>query len=118
MPLNIEILEEKKNPLINRIELRFKIDHFGEGTPNRLEIKKKIAKMKKANEKLTIISDIKTQFGSAHDIGIAHIYDDANELQYFEPFHIQARNLEQEKRTEIYKLKKRKEPYKNLFEYK
>jgi len=116
MPLNIEILEEKKNTLINRIELRFKIDHFGEGTPNRLEIKKKIAKMSKANEKLTIISDIKTIFGSAHDIGTAHIYEDANELQYFEPFHIQARNLEKEKRMEIYKLKKRKEPYKHLFE--
>jgi len=118
MPLNIEILEEKKNPLIDRIELKFKIDHFAESTPNRLEIKKKIAKMKKTNENLTIISDIKTHFGSAHDIGTAHIYENANELQYFEPFHIQARNLEKEKRTEIYKLKKRKEPYKHLFEYK
>lgn len=117
MSFNIEILEEKKNPLIDRIELKFKIDHFGKGTPNRLEIKKNIAKMKKANENLTIIRKIKTHFGAAHDIGIAHIYEDAQELQYFESFHIQARNLEKDKRTEIYKLKKRKEAYKQLFEY-
>lgn len=117
MPFNIEIVEEKKNPLINRVEIKFKIDHFGEGTPNRLELKKKIAKMKKANEKLTIIRKVKTLFGSSHDIGTAHIYNEAKELQYFEPFHIQTRNLEKEKRAEVYKLKKRKEPYKHLFEY-
>ena len=117
MPFNIEIVEEKKNPLIDRVEIKFKIDHFGEGTPNRLELKKKIAKMKKANEKLTIIRKVKTNFGSSYDIGTAHIYKDAKELQYFEPFHIQTRNLDKEKRTEIYRLKKRKEPYKHLFEY-
>jgi small subunit ribosomal protein S24e len=114
MSFDIKILEEKKNPLIKRTELRFRIDHFGSGTPNRLELKKKIATMKKSNEKLTIIKSIKTHFGSAYDIGLAHIYEDVNELQYFEPFHIQTRNLGKEKRAEVYKLKKRNELIINL----
>lgn len=117
MSFDIKILEEKKNPLIDRTELKFRIEHFGQGTPNRLELKKKIVNLKKSNEKLTIIRNIKTHFGSGYDIGIAHIYENANELQYFEPFHIQTRNLEKEKRTEIYRLKKRKESFKHLFEY-
>jgi small subunit ribosomal protein S24e len=117
MSINIEITEEKKNPLIERTELTFRIDHFGTGTPNRLEVKKKIAAMQGSNDKLTIIRNLETHFGASHIMGKAHIYDNAEELQYYEPFHIQVRNLEKDKRTEIYQLKKRKESYKHLFEY-
>ncbi|MFX1388632.1 MAG: 30S ribosomal protein S24e [Promethearchaeota archaeon] len=117
MSFNIEIIEEKKNPLIERTEIKFRIDHFGVSTPNRLEVKKKIAAMQASDEKLTIIRNLGTHFGASHVIGEAYIYKDAKELQYFTPFHIQVRNLEKEKRIEIRQLKKRKEPYKHLFEY-
>lgn len=117
MPYTIEILEEKKNPLIDRVEIKFRVDHFAAGTPNRLDVKKKIATMKKSNENLTIIKELKTHFGASYAIGKVNIYENAKELQFFEPFHIQVRNLDKEKRTEIYKLKKRMEPYKHLFEY-
>ncbi|MHA1292132.1 MAG: 30S ribosomal protein S24e [Promethearchaeota archaeon] len=117
MSFNIEILEEIKNPLIGRIEIKFRIDHFGQGTPNRLEVKSKLAAMKASNEKLTIIRNMKTRFGQAYIIGKAHIYENFKELQFFEPFHIQVRNLKKENRAEIYNLKKKKEPFKHLFEY-
>jgi len=117
MSIEIEISEEKKNPLIERKELTFRVDHFGTGTPNRLDIKKKIAAMQGTDAKLTIIKELQTYFGASHLLGKAYIYDSAKELQFFEPFHIQVRNLEKEKRTEIYQLKRRKEPYKHLFEY-
>jgi len=116
MSLKVEILEEEKNKLINRDEIKFRIDHFGKGTPNRIDVKKKISAMKSANENLTIIRKMKTHFGSAYTIGKAYIYEDPNDLQFYEPFHIQVRNLDAEKRTEIYRLKKRKEPYKHLFQ--
>lgn len=117
MSLNIEIIEEKKHPLIDRIEIKFRIDHFAKGTPNRLEVKKKISAMQGSNEKLTIIKDLETHFGASYIIGKASIYNNSKDLQYFEPFHIQVRNLDKEKRTEIYQLKKRKESYKHIFEY-
>ncbi len=117
MTLNIEIIEEKKNPLIERTELTFRVDHFGQSTPSRLVIKKKIAAMQGSDEKLTIISHLKTHFGASYTIGKVFIYTNPKELQYFESFHIQVRNLEKDKRTELYQLKKRKEPYKHLFEY-
>ncbi|TFG26631.1 MAG: 30S ribosomal protein S24e [Promethearchaeota archaeon] len=115
MSFDIEILEEKKNSLIDRVELKVKIIHFGNGTPNRMEIKKKIAAMKGSDENLTIIKKINTYFGSTEDIGKIYIYDNKNDIELFEPFHIRVRNLPKEKRTEIYNLKRKKEPYKHLF---
>ncbi len=117
MSFNIEILEEKKNPVIDRTEVKFRIDHLDASTPNRLDVKKRIASMKNAKEKYTIIRKIKTHFGSSYDIGLANIYQDSKELQFYEPFHIQVRNLPKDTRSEVYKLKKRKEPYNHLFEY-
>ena len=117
MSFKVEVLEEKKNDLVNRAELQFRIDHFGKGTPNRLEVKKKIAAMKNTNERLTIIRNMKTHYGSAYTTGRVNIYENPKDLQLYEPFHIQVRNLDLEKRKEIYRLKKRKEPYKHLFEF-
>ena len=116
MPLSIEITEEKRNPLIDRKEITIRIDHFGASTPNRLEVKKKISAMQGSDENLTIIKNLKTHFGASYTQGKIYIYDNAKELQFFESFHIKVRNLNKEKRTEIYQLKRRNEPYKHLFE--
>ena len=117
MTLKIEIIEEKKNPIIDRMELKVRIDHYGNSTPNRLEVKKTVASQHGSDEKLTIIKNIKTYFGSTKDLAEIYVYDNEKELQFFEPFHIQVRNLPKEKREEIYKLKKKKESYKHLFDY-
>ena len=117
MSFKVEVLEEKKNELSNRAELQFRIDHFGKGSPNRLEVKKKIAAMKNADEKLTIIRKMETHYGSAYITGNVYIYENPKDLQFYEPFHIQVRNLDPEKRKEIYRLKKRKEPYRHLLEF-
>ncbi|MBD3194235.1 MAG: 30S ribosomal protein S24e [Candidatus Lokiarchaeota archaeon] len=117
MTFEIEILEEKKNPLIDRTELKLKIEHFGEGTPNRLEIKKKISALQGAKEEFTIIRNIKTHYGGSSDIATVHIYETPDDLKYFEPFHIQVRNLPQETRSEVYKLKRKNQKYEHLFGY-
>ncbi|MBD3253584.1 MAG: 30S ribosomal protein S24e [Candidatus Lokiarchaeota archaeon] len=118
MSFEIEIVDEKKNPLIDRKEVTFTIEHFGKGgTPNRLEIKKKIAAMQGAKESLTIVKKINTKFGSNEDIGKVYIYDTQDELKYFEPFHIRVRNLPLDQRKEIYKLKRKRQPYEHLFNY-
>ena len=117
MPFKIEILDKKKNPLIERTELKFRIEHFGEPTPNRLDVRKKIAGMEGADETLTIVRDISSNFGASHSIGKANIYKNIEDLKYFEPFYIKVRNLEKEKRSEIYKLRRKNQKYEHLFEY-
>ena len=83
-----------------------------------IDVKKKIVALKNSKENLTIVKDIKTHYGGAYALGKVYIYDNAKELQYFEPFYILVRNLPKEKRTEIRQLKKKKEPYKHLFNFK
>ena len=117
MSFEIEILAEKENPLIDRREIEFRIDHFGEGTPNRLDIKNKIAAMEGSDSKLTIVRKLNTHYGRSLIIGKVMIYGNADDLKFFEPFHIKVRNLDPEKRSEIYKLKRKKEKYNHLFEY-
>lgn len=117
MSFEIEILEEKKNLLIDRMEYKLRIEHFGTGTPNRLEIRSKIATLIQSNEKLTVVRNIKTHFGSAYSIGTVYAYENKEDLQFYEPFYIQVRNIPKEKRDEIYKLRKKKEPYKQIFDY-
>ena len=93
MSFKIENTEEKRNPLIDRIELTFRVDHFGASSPNRLDVKKKIAALQSSDEKLTIVKKLDTHFGASYSIGKVYIYDNAKELQFFEPFHIKVRNL-------------------------
>lgn len=116
MVLGIEIIEEKKNELVNRLELKFKLDNKGKGTPNRIDFKKEIAAQKTVDENLTIIRNIKTHFGTSSISGLAHIYEDIETLKFFEPFHIRVRNIEKEKREAVYSAKKKGELYKNLFD--
>lgn len=117
MTFEIEILEEKKNPLVDRTEIKFRVDHFGESVPNRLEIKKKLSAMQGAKEQFTIIRKIKSHFGGSYSMGKAMIYEKAEDLKYYEPFHIQVRNLPPDTRSEIYTLKRKGEPYQELFGY-
>jgi len=116
MPLGIEIYEEKENKLVNRFEIKFKLNNKGKGTPNRMDFKKEIAAQKTVDEDLTIIRKLKTQFGTPLITGLAHIYKDKETLKFFEPFHIRVRNVEMEKREAIHSAKKKGKPYKQLFE--
>ena len=69
-------------------------------------------------DKLYSPQQLSSDFGATQDIARVYVYDNVEELQYFEPFHIQVRNLPKDKREEIYKIKKKKENYKHLFDYK
>lgn len=115
MALGIEIVEEEKNILVNRQEITFKLENKGKGTPNRIDIKKEIAALKTADEKLTIIREITTHFGSSSIIGLVHIYEDEETLKFYEPLHIRVRNLEKDLREPILTAKKKGEPYNQLF---
>ncbi len=115
MSFKINIVKEEKNPLIDRTEIKFDLEHPGASTPNRMEVKNKICALKNLDTKLTIMKKIESHFGSSHSKGKVYIYDKIEDLEYFEPFHIRVRNLPKEKRNEIYQLKRKKESYKHLF---
>ena len=99
MSFKINIIESKHNPLINRREVHFKVEHQA-GTPNRLELKKKIAALETADENLVFIKKINTSFGNRYADCKANIYEDNETATKFEPKYMIIRNLPKDQRDE------------------
>jgi small subunit ribosomal protein S24e len=60
--MDIKVLEEKKNPLLQRREVKFSVSH-NLGTPSRDEIKAKIAAYLNSKPELVIIKRMNSEFG-------------------------------------------------------
>ncbi len=56
--MKIEILEQKKNPLLKRVEASVSLEHPGKATPSRREILPELARALKSREELLIIDKI------------------------------------------------------------
>jgi small subunit ribosomal protein S24e len=89
--LDIKIIEEKNNPLLNRREVVFRVDHES-ATPSRKSIVDRIAATMNSKEGLVIIDNLKTEFGKRETIGYAKIYETEERAKQVERPHITERN--------------------------
>jgi small subunit ribosomal protein S24e len=89
--MDIKVLEEKKNPLLQRREVKFSVSH-NLGTPSREEIKGKIAAYLNSKPELVIIDNMRSEFGKRETKGYAKIYETAERLKSVETEHIVQRN--------------------------
>lgn len=96
-----EVVEEKYNPLIKRIELKIKISHIGKGTPSRGLVRKAIADAYNVDINRVYVRKIESVFGWGVTNIEAHIYDSLERAKLFEPKHIITRN---ERATELLQL--------------
>lgn len=76
----MKVLEEKKNPLLNRKEIRLQLEYSGQKTPSKVDVIKQAAGLLKAKEELIYVDEIKQQFGSASCCADIFIYDDKKSL--------------------------------------
>jgi ribosomal protein S24E len=63
--MKIEIVSQKKNPLMGREDIHMRINHEGQRTPSRQEILKEVARSLKSSEDRVIIDRIFTVQGQA-----------------------------------------------------
>lgn len=89
-----EIVEERYNPLIKRLEVQIRVTHLNEGTPSRGILKKAIASYYGKNEKLVVIREVKTEYGLHVSTVKAHLYDSEDRLRLFEPEYLLKRDEE------------------------
>lgn len=89
--MDIHIIEEKNNPLLNRREVVFKVDHES-ATPSRKSIVDRIAATMNSKEGLVIIDNLRTEFGKRETIGYAKIYETEERAKQVERPHITERN--------------------------
>ncbi len=97
--MDIQVLQEKNNPMLNRREVVFKVTH-DDVTPSRLSIIDRLAATMNSKRGLVIIDSIKTEFGKRESIGYAKIYENEERAKQVERAHILDRNTEKKQAKE------------------
>ena len=90
--MELEILEKRENPLLNRTEVKFRIKHEGEKTPERELVKNDLAEELKVSKDLIIVDYIRPHFGIAVSSGYAKIYKSVEDGKKVEPDYVLKRN--------------------------
>jgi small subunit ribosomal protein S24e len=94
--MEIEVIEEKENPLLGRKELRVKVSHDGPA-PNRDEVRKRIEAVLDAKKETVIVDTIKTEFGVSESLAVVKVYKSKEKAESVEPSYILERNKPPEK---------------------
>lgn len=89
--MDIQVIQEKNNPMLNRREIVFKVT-YDEATPSRKSIVDRIAATMNSKRGLVIVDNVKTEFGKREGIGYAKIYENADRVKQVERPHIIERN--------------------------
>ncbi|MCI4337266.1 MAG: 30S ribosomal protein S24e [Thermoplasmata archaeon] len=95
--MELKILEERPNPLLQRIEYRFEVSHAASATPKRDEVRGELAKLIKLPKDRLVIERMRAKFGTATTVGWAAGYQSADALKRIVADHIQVRNGLKEK---------------------
>ncbi len=89
--MDINIIENKYNPLLNRHEVDFNVSFEGP-TPSRNDIRSKLAAMLNKPLELLIIQKVDNYFGKQEAKGYAKIYDDEQSMKKLENEYVLNRN--------------------------
>ena len=89
--MDIQVLNEKNNPVLNRREIVFKVTH-DEATPSRKVVVERLAATQNSKVGLVYVDSLKTEFGKRETIGYAKIYETPERAKQIERDHIIERN--------------------------
>ena len=102
--MELKVNSEVYNPLLKRKEISLEIDHKGQGTPQRFDVRKKAASKFGTKIENVFVNYLATATGLERATCSVQIYDDTESANSTVPEHIAVRNLSPEERA------KRKEP--------
>jgi len=113
--VEIKIASERYNPLLKRREVIFRVSHASATTPQRFELRKKLATLLNSNLDATLLIKVETKTGTNEAVGEAHIYDTPERAKAMAPTHW-LRNLPPEEKAKLAEAKpaktERKKPEK------
>lgn len=78
--MKLEVLQEKKNPLLDRREVRLRLDSY-EATPSRTELVEEIAKKTGGKKEGVYIRKVGQSYGATKAVVTADIYESAAALE-------------------------------------
>ena len=84
--MKIKIASKKRNPLLKRMQITFRIEHDQNGgTPARIEVRKALAIKLKTDLELVYVKQIETKTGTMTAIGEANTYESIEQANLIEP---------------------------------
>ncbi len=99
--MEVEIISKKENPIIERMELSFKVSHPKEITPKRKEVRDEIATQLKVQKERIVIDNMIPEFGKPETKGYAKVYKSKDDALKMESESVLKRNnLFEEKKDE------------------
>ena len=95
--MDLKIVEERKNPLLKRVEYRFEMGHVGAATPKRDDVRQALATALKVPKDRVVVERMHAKFGTPLSVGEASAYATKEALLATEREHILIRNGLKEK---------------------
>ncbi|MDO8727578.1 MAG: 30S ribosomal protein S24e [Candidatus Methanoperedens sp.] len=89
--MELQIIKDKKNPLLKRREVSIKINN--KGTPSRIDVKNKVAAIANSKPELIVIEHLDTAFGKTELTGTVSIYETEERLKQISHNHLMARGI-------------------------
>jgi ribosomal protein S24E len=103
--MEIKVSNELYNPLLKRKEITLEIEHTGEGTPQRFDIRKRMASKLNAKIENVFVVSLDTSTGLQRSTCALQVYDDSRAASSTVPEHIATRNLPPEERAKVKEAK-------------
>jgi len=89
--MDIEFIDEKANPLLDRTEYKIKIIH-AQGTPKLAEMRSKIAALKDLDNDKFVVQGVKAVYGSSSSHAEVRVYADKEQMQRTERTYVLKKN--------------------------
>jgi ribosomal protein S24E len=103
--MEIKVSNEFYNPLLKRKEISLEIEHTGEGTPQRFDIRKRMAAKLNAKIENVFVVSLNTATGLQRSTCSLQVYDDSHVASSTVPEHVAVRNLSPEERAKAKEAK-------------
>ena len=107
--MDLKVKQETYNPLLKRKEVSVEVEHGGQGTPSRVDLRKAVASKFSTKTENVYVIDVETKTGTQSALCQIEVYDDARTAQQTVPKHIQTRNLPPDERQKVREQEAKKE---------
>jgi len=99
--LDLKVKQDTYNPLLKRKEVSLEVEHEGQGTPSRVDLRKAVASKFGTKPDNVYVIEVETKTGTQDALCQVQVYDDAKTAQQTVPKYIQVRNLPPDERKEV-----------------
>ncbi len=89
--MDVDIISEAENPMLHRTDVTFELVHE-EATPSRLQVRDSLAAKLNKDSDEVVIRKLDTKFGMRKTVGLAKVYESADDARNVEQQHMLERN--------------------------